>query len=224
MVSIEDIKAYSGNFDAEVILYIFLRKKKIEKIPDLVSFCSLILLDLSYNLIKSIIGINKLYNLKYLYISNCLIYDISDLNNKTLEILDLRNNYIDNIYQLNTLKNMNLKKLYLQNVDGSYACPVCSITDYTEEYVLTLLPNLHVLDGRRLHLRKLTSNNTLKVPSKLGNFFDPPNDEGEDRQYLLMEDETVKIQCNGLHNSLARARQAVELGGVLLNELINVSN
>ncbi|KND01461.1 uncharacterized protein SPPG_03263 [Spizellomyces punctatus DAOM BR117] len=150
------------------------------------AFRSLVILDLSSNLIQKIEGLEVVPHLRELNLSNnkiCRIENLRDLHNLrqfiisfnsirtlegltdmhgndySLELLDLKGNNIDDWQALRPLMGcMKLKHLVLNGHHAvSKVNPICGAPSYSPMMVLNLLKQLHSVDGVDRHGIRVTS-------------------------------------------------------------------
>lgn len=104
-------------------------------------------LDLSFNLVKEIEGLDKLVNLKDLSLFNNQLVYVGGLDNcKSLNVLSIGNNKIPSFEIVTQYfskgKGMKFKNLQVLNVAGN---PFTKEPDY-KNHIINSLPNLRYLD------------------------------------------------------------------------------
>lgn len=156
VLTLEYIKAETGEFDEESVFQAILSKRGISLIDAVNKCINLRWLDLSRNQIIRIENLDGLAKLASLDLSHNKIQKIQGLQGMPiLERLKLQNNPISRTQDLEDLRAApSLRHLQLQNVDGSDFCPVCLQPEYRRD-IREMCPDLVALDSRRKHLPDL---------------------------------------------------------------------
>lgn len=145
------LKSHSGEFDLESILYLNLKRQEISDVGCIGECSCLTRLDLSENGLTKLLGLSSLLQLTYLNLSANFLQSIEGLQTlDNLEYLNVAGNLILSFDVLKTLSDLSkLSRLRLQDRSYSLFNPICKNEVYKPK-VLSILPNLSVLDGERV--------------------------------------------------------------------------
>lgn len=145
------LKKVSGQYDEEVIQRLNLERRGLTEIKNLYNCKTLVDLNLAQNEISQICGLEALVELKRLDLSFNKIRALEGIENnalcETLVFLDLRGNQISNIGEVHGLIScLQLRSLHFQGPEGEDANPLCAHASYPA-VVLQSLPLLQILDS-----------------------------------------------------------------------------
>mmetsp|Transcript_22278 Transcript_22278/g.37268 ORF Transcript_22278/g.37268 Transcript_22278/m.37268 type:complete len:244 (-) Transcript_22278:28-759(-) len=203
MITDQQIIKSTGQYDKEVIQRLRLEASGIQRITNLEACVSMTDLSLSRNSIVDISGLEGLLSLRRLDLSFNKIRRIENLQElQALEHLDLRGNSIASVNDIEQLRCLpELKSLFLQESDGTYANPACSHPSYIT-IVMRSLPQLQILDGANLqiseafnsldqHIAKLTPDPDSCATPPLQPWFDGLLDSGGGKVTDIDVDEEI---------------------------------
>ena len=144
------VLAEAGTFELGLVSTLAVRRKGVRRLLGLERCEALAELDLSGNLIERVEGLERAVKLRKLVLCGNRLRSVEGLECcVSLEHLLLQGNALEDLSWLGHLQGLPaLKSLYLRNVDGSQANPVCAWEDYRAQ-VLKALPGLRNLDGER---------------------------------------------------------------------------
>jgi hypothetical protein len=161
VLSVDVLKAFTGEFDLATVVHLKMRGREIPRLECLEKLEGLRWLDLGKNSIQRIENLSCLTKLEVLDLSHNKISSIPEMKVLTLKRLHLQGNPIRAPTDLAGLRSIpQLQYLWLQNVDGSDACPVCANAKEYTATVRVLLPELYSLDSQRKHLPTLDFDGT----------------------------------------------------------------
>ena len=154
-ISTDEIRVQTGEFDLELIHVVDLSSRKLVAISLLQRCSSLILLDLSCNLISDLQPLSGLQSLEILILNSNSISDINPLSKLfKLYSLQLSGNYIESSISFLCLGSLyNLKNLVINDMSTGLTNPLCRQPDYFTQ-VIAVLPLLNTLD--RIQVRGKT--------------------------------------------------------------------
>lgn len=155
------LKKVSGQYDEEVIQRLNLERRGFTEIKNLYNCKKLVDLNLAGNEISQICGLEALVELKRLDLSFNKIRTLEGIEHnglcETLVFLDLRGNQISNIGEVHALiACMQLRSLHFQGPEGEDANPLCGHASYPA-VVLQSLPLLQILDSSLVALLQTIS-------------------------------------------------------------------
>lgn len=153
------IKAIAGKFDLDTVFTLILNEKSIVKLASIIQCRNLEVLNLSRNKIILLTGIEGLTDLKVLDLSYNKIKNIDNLKSLSkLRNLSLQGNFIEKINNLEVfLKQLTcLERLYLQEMSGREANPICKIENYRDTFFGYCI-KLKILDGSSKEVDFLSS-------------------------------------------------------------------
>jgi len=155
-LTLEYIKAETGEFDEESVFQAILTKRSISLIDAVNKCCNLRWLDLSQNQIIRMENLDGLAQLTSLDLSHNKIQKVQHLDGMpNLERLKLKANPISRIEDIEGLRVAHkLRHLHFQNVDCSDFCPICLKPEYRRT-IREMLPDLFSFDSKRKHLPDL---------------------------------------------------------------------
>eukprot|EP00026_Physarum_polycephalum_P006763 Phypoly_transcript_06815.p1 GENE.Phypoly_transcript_06815~~Phypoly_transcript_06815.p1 ORF type:complete len:460 (+),score=56.93 Phypoly_transcript_06815:264-1643(+) len=153
-ITIQKLKALTGQFDPEMIFKAPLAKTGISSLPECLKMCTnLTVLDVSFNSLTSVEALAPLKYLKTLILVSNQIEKLDSFKNlQAVEHIYLQNNKVKFISELNHLAGLNtLVVLSLQSLSGEDRNPVCEMDPAMyRDTVLRKLPQLRVLDEGRV--------------------------------------------------------------------------
>lgn len=153
-ISIQKLKAITGQYDPELMFKVSLAKAGISTLPASLQLClNLTVLDVSFNTLTSVEPLSSLKYLKTLILVSNRIDKLDSFKNlQVVEQIYLQNNKVKFISELNHLVGLgNLKVLSLQSLSGEDRNPVCDMSpEMYRDTIIRKLPQLQVLDEARV--------------------------------------------------------------------------
>ena len=145
----ELIKLVTGQFDLGSVLSLPLCGLGIRAIDNLDTLSSLTVLDLSNNKLTRLAGLGGLSrSLQRINLRNNLLTKVEGLQAlQNLQVAKLQGNKVADVDTILSLAGLpRLRAIYLKDVDGGNANPVCAVTGYRDA-ILRRLQQLGNLDG-----------------------------------------------------------------------------
>eukprot|EP00730_Choanoeca_flexa_P001129 TRINITY_DN10491_c0_g1_i1.p1 TRINITY_DN10491_c0_g1~~TRINITY_DN10491_c0_g1_i1.p1 ORF type:complete len:220 (+),score=32.94 TRINITY_DN10491_c0_g1_i1:42-701(+) len=149
MLSIEQVRNVSGNYDAGRICHLVLRNQNLQNIATLIACKDITYLDISFNEIMDISALSRLVKLEHLIANDNKIRSFIPLK-KLTQLVDLRvhNNepssiaaVVDQCKEMSKLKRLDLFAMTAESADTDVERQICS-----------KLPSIEVLNGKRLRV------------------------------------------------------------------------
>lgn len=152
-ITIQKIKAITGQFDPDIIYKLSLSNAGLSSIPKSVSLCpNLTVLDVSFNSLTSVDNLASLKYLKTLILFSNKVEKLDGFENLIpLEQLYLQKNKVKFMTEINHLGGLpNLKVLSLQSLSTEDRNPVCEMSPTLyRDTIMQKIPQLQVLDEVR---------------------------------------------------------------------------
>ncbi|KAK6094098.1 hypothetical protein MT418_005913 [Batrachochytrium dendrobatidis] len=235
ITSLQDLQHIEHSVDFSKVVSLNLHSNEIQLLDNVIFgyFTSLTRLDLSSNLLKSMVGFDGLLQLETLNLANNLIVKVEGLRNlKYLQKLNLSFNNIDDISGFvdlhgdsNSLKIVDLKGNVLTDLDqlrflagctklvdltiigpgkAPKVNPMCVMESYRPWTVFKLIPQIRILNGRDIHGNEA---NYCQPPVQIPHIQGAPEQEAKQYQPALSRNNVSDIHI--LQNTVYKPLQNI---------------